>query len=366
LDALIDAREDAAERRYGISADGHPDMPQGEVDAIRLSHSVLAGAKVTLLSDAVTRYLRETKPRVTAATLNAKERQISAFQKWMEYDVDVRSITRLQAGRYLSEELLTRDAAVKTTRGELSSLSALWAYLEVGGEVDSNVWFRLSGRVKESTRGTGAKRRSWTADELLSLLTQLEEGDVLVPLAALGAYTGCRINELAELKLTDVDDDAWRVTSGKSDAAVRYVPLTPTIRPLVARLKKASTDKYLFPGLLSGGTDNRRSHMVSKRFGASIRRLGFADPALTFHSLRNTLIQNLEEAGAVQSTVQLVVGHARSSITYGGYSKGISQEKLQQAVAQVSYGASVDAFVTDLGNTFKLKTRSRRRHKRAA
>jgi integrase len=365
--AAMDRTLDAAAKKYGVDPeDGHPRLPESDAEALRLANRVFAGERITLMSDAVERYLEETKARVTAGTLNAKTRQLKAFTDWLKADVPVTSITRQRAGRYVNEQLLKRGAAVKTTRGELSSLSAFWNWLETRGEVSANVWLRLSGTVRESTRGTGPKRRPWTDKELESLLTRLAPGDVLIPLTVLGAFTGCRLNELAEMRVSDVTGDSMKVREGKSAAAVRTIPLTPAIRALVARLAKTSPDGYVLPGLLSGGTDNRRSHMVGKRFGYAIRALGFDDPALTFHTLRNAFIQRCEEAGVPQTTAALLAGHTRQGQSYGGYSKGVSAEVLQAAAAKVTFGSAVDSLARSLGKSFALKTRSRRRSKRAA
>jgi integrase len=366
LGAPVDRYLDDAERRYGVDADGNANVPAADVESIKLAHSVLAGETVTLLSDAVKRYLRETSKHVTAGTLNAKGRQIAAFQSWLSRDVDVKSITRLIAGRYVSDELLQRGAAVKTTRGEVSSLSALWTFLEGRGEVSSNVWFKLSATVKDSTRGTAAKRRPWSSDELKSLLDRLDAGDVLVPLTVLAMWTGCRLEEICAMRVENVSKDSWRVVEGKTRAAVRTVPLATTIRPLVARLVESTTDDFLLPGLLSGGTDAKRSHLVGKRFGARIRALGYADTALCFHSLRNSFMQRLEEAGVPESTAKLLVGHQRQSLTFGGYSPGVSQKLLHDAVEKVTYGKTVDALTGRIAKTFTLETQSRRRPRRAA
>lgn len=265
----------------------------------------------------------------------------------------------------MAEQLVPKRASVATTRGEVSALPSFWTLLEVRGEVPANVWLRLSSSVKESTRGVALKRRPWTNAELESLLTRLQPGDILVPLTVLLAFTGCRLNEIAGMKITDVTAETLNVREGKTSAAVRVVPLCPTVRPLVKHLVASQRDGYLLPGMLSGGIDGKRGHLASKRFGLVIRKLGFEDPALTMHSLRNSYVNRAEEAGVPQTTVALIVGHTRSGQSYGGYSKGLGMEVLQAAAAKITYGQAVDAFAMSLGTTFKLSTRSRRRCPRA-
>ena len=46
-----------------------------------------------------------------------------------------------------------------------------------------------------------------------------------------------------------------------------------------------------------------------------------------------------ENAGVLESTTQLIVGHSRQSLTYGLYSPGVHFELLCEAVGKVSYDA---------------------------
>ncbi len=166
-------------------------------------------------------------------------------------------------------------------------------------------------------------------------------------LATIGLYTGMRLDEIAETRVEDIHADHIHIPGGKTSSAIRDVPLHAVIRPLVQRLKKTSTDEYLFPGLKPGGRDKKRSHYPSKRFGARIREIGIKDPALVFHSLRNTFIQGLEQSGTPRDTAKLIVGHKRQDLTYGTYSHGVTRKALADAVRKVSHG-KVDALVRKL------------------
>jgi integrase len=147
---------------------------------------------------------------------------------------------------------------------------------------------------------------------LLKLLQTLPANDVLVPLTAIAAYTGMRLEEIADdTKLSSVTKDYVRIGESKTGAAVRYVPVHKAIRPLRTRLIKSSKDEYLLPGLLRSGADNKRGKLVGKRFGRVIRKLGFDDSTLTFHTLRNVFMTRCEAASVPESTTKLLVGHAR-------------------------------------------------------
>jgi integrase len=363
FDATVERHLERAAKTHGVDRQGRPLLPDDHLRSIRLAHDVFHRGNVTLLSVAIADYLKETAPRVRVGTINEKRRQLREFAKWLKSDCSVTDITKKMAGRYIAEVLLTKGHAPKTVKDTLSNLSAFFVWLEGRGEVDVNPWRGMSRTVKGSTRGAVAKRRPWQDSELLKLLTDLPEQSILIPLTILGAYTGMRIDEIASMKLTEVGKDSFSVTAGKTQASVRRIPQHPLIKPMVARLVATARDAYLVPGLLSGGADAKRGHLVSKQFGSTIRSLGFTDTALTFHTLRNSFMTRCEAAGVPESTTKLLVGHSRQSLTYGLYSPGVEFKKLADAVAAITYG-KVDAFVRAIGGKLVIKYSSRHRRRR--
>jgi len=155
------------------------------------------------------------------------------------------------------------------------------------------------------------------------------------------------------------------VREGKSPSALRAVPVHPVIGSLVHQLRAHSRDGYLISGLLPGGADAKRGHYLGKRFSGLIRKAGFTDPSLVFHTLRHSFIQRCEEGGVPESTAKLLVGHSRrSSLTYGNagvsYSPGVPLETLRQEIAKVSFG-ELDEFVRTMGAKVKITRVSRPR-----
>lgn len=340
LDAAVENFTDRRIKEVGTDEDGDANLPADEAAAIRTAYKVIAGNDAELLSTATRDYLRETEARVTKAAQHAKIRRLKQFSTWLGADRDVRDVTRRDAGRYVSECLLTKGNTPKTTKDHIADLSAFWNWLVVRGAADANVWHRMTSSVKGSTRGKEAGRRPWTDDELNKLLEGLRDDKRLYPLAAIAAYSGMRIEEIAKLRVGDVTkDNALVIREGKTAAAVRRVPIHPTIAPLVRHLRDTSTDGFLIPGAKPGGYDSKRSHYLSRAFGFAKKRLGFTDKALVFHTLRNSFMQRCENAGVPESTVKLIVGHSRQgSMTYGLYSPGPNFEKLREGVRRVTYG----------------------------
>jgi integrase len=155
--------------------------------------------------------------------------------------------------------------------------------------------------------------------------------------------TGARLDELCGLETRDVHnrEDGWWITirEGKTEAAVRDVPVHDSVVHVLTRRRKSS-DGFVFEGLVPGGPDKKRSWNVSKAFGHYTRKLGLGEDRQVFHALRNTFTEAMEAAEVPESTTKLLIGHKRSSLTYGHYSKG-DRMKLRKYINKVRYAEAV-------------------------
>ena len=75
-------------------------------------------------------------------------------------------------------------------------------------------------------------------------------------------YTGMRLNEICDLKLAQVGPDWIQVADGKTDAAVRRIPIHTDIKQLAERLVQECKDGYLLSGLTSRNQYNYRSAVI--------------------------------------------------------------------------------------------------------
>jgi len=158
----------------------------------------------------------------------------------------------------------------------------------------------------------------------------------VIPLAL---FSGCRLNELGQLRTTDVFEEAgrwWlRITTLpdpedvedaeelrklKSLSAERIVPLHPTLIETFGfldyvRALPPTKDRRVFPGWKKGA-DGYYSSRFSKWFNERLlsTKLGIKKPEIVFHSLRHNAKDALRRARVEVSIQNRLLGHADSHV----------------------------------------------------
>ncbi|HAJ5612113.1 TPA: site-specific integrase [Escherichia coli] len=187
-------------------------------------------------------------------------------------------------------------------------------------------------------------------------------------LPLIGFFTGARINELCQLYLDDIKQDAagfyfFEISNERADQSLktihsrRKMPLHPTLIKLglvryCEALKKAGHER-LFPELpyhpVKGYGDK-----ASDWFNRSLlkERLGFEkDSKKSFHSFRHTFSTRLKQAGIDSETRAQFVGHIRGSgETENRYSKDHQPAALYAVLESATLGLpEVAPFVCEDG-----------------
>ena len=369
--AAVDGILSKRAKALGTNAAGHPKLPPEDASTIRRAHKVLSGAIRETLDYQREPYLKDAARRLRAQTVEDKRRRLAAFCRWFGGDRNCADVTRRDASAYVSEVIKERKlrdtdtpVSVVTMKNEVSDLRAWFTWLQASGLVDSNPFDRITELLKESTRGKEAKRRPWRPEELRAVLDGTTTDDPLWSLAVIGAYTGLRIEEIAQLRASSVDGSMLLVQEGKTAAAVRRVPIHPALAPLIARLAETSPDGFLIPGLLLGGRDNKRAVYLGKRFAYLRKKVGITDPRVVFHGFRHTAVTAMEGAGVPASTISLIVGHKRQGMTLGTYSAGVPDAVKLAAIKNLSYG-KVDQHVRAKGGKVEVRVFAKPRSKAA-
>lgn len=89
-------------------------------------------------------------------------------------------------------------------------------------------------------------------------------------------------------------------------------------------------------------------HVISKRFTTILRAPNGADiqdKNVVFHCLRKNMSTALEAAGVPESTAQQIVGHEKTSLTYGLYSDGVPMDVLEKEMSKVKYSDEIEALI---------------------
>jgi integrase len=235
-----------------------------------------------------------------------------------------------------------QQVSASTVQREVTGIRAFWGYLRSRDEVpadapDPFANLRYKGRAKDSAK---AKRKGFTPVELAALYGAARDAkdSVLADLIQLAAYTGARREELCALRIEGIADGWITIEEGeaKSEAGGRDVPIHPKIAATIRRLKGDRKSGFLFAGL---GVDHygHRGDAVGKRFSRLKTAMGHSSTK-TFHSIRHTVSGLLEAAHVAENLSADLVGHRKTTMTYGLYSgRGATRELLPGAIKKLSY-----------------------------
>lgn len=189
---------------------------------------------------------------------------------------------------------------------------------------------------------------SWVAFETPEVerlhTASLAKGDNdLADLIQFAAYTGCRIEELGRIrKNTTIFDGSgspigFRVDDSKTKAGIREIPIHPALHDIYLR---RLADPQGEDGFLFKGNDKQKHGLrlsgLSQRFSKLKNAEGF-DGLHVFHSIRKTMITQLQRASVPPLTIANVVGHETGLVTFDTYSAGASWEQKFDAVEKLRF-----------------------------
>ncbi len=284
----------------------------------------------------------EVKRKVTLRSIDRHVNRLNVLKDFLnkqKFEMDYESV------RVFLESL---ECADKTKLQYLCSYNAFYKFMFNDVEFRKNYPINpfMNHSIAKVRRGARKEevRKAFTKDQVKSLYsnTLSQEKQRLADLIRLGAYTGARIEEICQVKLTDlIEVDGVYcidIKQSKTNAGERLVPIHSELLPLVERLKKESKDGYLLK-TNRGGKYGTKSKEMSSEFSAFKIALGYSKE-LVFHSFRHTMVTELERADIKNILVMSIVGHevgGSLSMTFDRYSDGPTPVAKKEAIEKVKF-----------------------------
>ena len=322
------------------------DPSQQAVKATIDSYKIVdpASQPITLVSQ---EFLTERKRDIQPSTFKRKESNISNFISWLG-DTDVTNVDKRIAGKYVNYLIESKDPASNTLSNITSDIGSLFRWAEARGFIDRNPFYNL--QLPKSKKKV-QKRRPWSDDEIVKFLQydKIELNDFSA--TAIALYSGMRLNEICELKKSDISEDCFHIHKGKTSAASRVIPINSILNPIIQKLFDRSKDGYLITEITPGGYDNKRSWNFNKRLGL-IRKDIKLPKGVVFHSLRNNFVTRMENLGIPRNHTSQLLGHEDGNMALDVYSGGLAIEPLRHSINKLTYGSEVELIIKKMAQDF--------------
>lgn len=176
------------------------------------------------------------------------------------------------------------------------------------------------------------------SDEEVKVLWDNVNKVPFVDMLLIGIYSGWRPQELATMKIENIDRDKNTMFGGMKTSAGenRYVPIHPLIKDLVQNrydeAKRLQSD-YLFNDQDGQQGTTMTYDKYRRRFEKVISRLKLDNH--TPHETRHTFITKAKKYGVEEYVLKLIVGHAIEDVTEKIYTHR-EIEELHKEIEKIS------------------------------
>lgn len=269
-----------------------------------------------------------------------------------------RNRNKIEATRNRSIDELSKlrgyeKLSVRTINSYLQTYAGLFSWAKRNRYVLENLFD--GANVKESKKqAEAAQREAFSHAQIDMILSELlnntsglinKEYQKWGPL--IGLYTGARLNEICQIDLSDIKEDAgiWYFDINdegdekhlKTTASRRIVPVHDQLVALgfleYVEALRARGQTRLFPDFsfsAKEGYGRPLSRWFNERF---LVQLGIKSKDLVFHSFRHGMVTRLLRAGVEENLVKAIVGHTRQGVTQQHYFKqGYTLAQMQAAL----------------------------------
>ncbi|MBB4132643.1 site-specific integrase [Xanthomonas sp. 3075] len=328
-------------------------------------------AETITLGDAKTKWLASLEAVTIPKTLAIKKTAIEDLTFYLGLHRDVHTIGRPDLARFY-QHLRDKGNSTPAIYNKQSYLGKTgffaWAMASgyyPKGDNPATDHIKYGAREKRQRKKLGFK--SFTAEQLLAIYSSINF-EKMSPGArwasVLGLYTGARASEVGQLLLTDVakidgvlaikigdEGDGQRV---KNESSNRIVPIHPDLIKLglldFVEVQQKRGETRLF-SQADPKAKNGAGNWISKAFTRHLVTVGSDWPEAKrgFHSLRKTVIQELQGAGVASELRAQLVGHELDDEHHSTYSREFTlAEKLNgtgkfPGLSVLNYGLDLEA-----------------------
>lgn len=255
--------------------------------------------------------------------------------------------------------------SMKTINRHFSALGRLFDHFKRRGDFDGEnpahgFQFPTKGRANK-------KRQMWEGDILRELFSspvwsgcysasrRASPGRCIIKdarfwLPILGLYHGNRLEEFAQLELSDlivhdgihcfdINDEGQKQL--KNEQSKRRVPVHPKLIDLgfLDYVEQARCDSRIsmFPELEPAGPDNKKGYYFTKWWTRYRQSIGIYEKGLDYHSFRHGVTTKLYAAGVEEVLVDELTGHDGGGTSRRIYKKEMPLGVLLEAISKVSW-----------------------------
>lgn len=263
---------------------------------------------------------------------------------WNSFVSSISPSTTLDSVRqsHIEQWKKTQTCSLTTMKKKLRLLSSCFG--RVGRKVEQE-WFKVAVE-KTPVR----PKRAITKQELGELLRATQsykksKDEWKYYLPRIAALTGCRLNEIAQLRVCDVqfgDEPTLSINDDhddkklKNSSSKRVLPITiPLLNLLNELIAGKGKNEHLFN--LPYSKQNGYAGKPSKYFSELLKSLDIK--GVSFHSLRHYVVTELFNAGVKEELIGSLMGHSVGKLTTGKiYLSGFSYDNKFKALDMVYVG----------------------------
>lgn len=305
-------------------------------------HSVqqIQGVSAETFGEWAAEWLNEVQEDVKPSTLSSYYYKLTKYIYPLIKKVPLNELT-LETGKKILAHLQQQQLARSTVQVIFRIVNKCLNRAKKSGKLNANPFSEL-----KIPKAKHKKIRALTFSEqkkVMKIAANEKKGYGIPALLAL--YSGMRIGEIAALKWGDIDFETNLITiqhtyqripaihsakktqlifaDSKTEASVRVIPISKTLRKLLLNHRKESKGSFVF----STNGQPCEPRLLTHHFHRIRLKAGLIK--IHFHQLRHTFATRCLEAKKDISSVSALLGHASTQMTLDTYVDAMLEQRFQ-------------------------------------